>query len=155
MKKSDIELSIDNQTEFKIEFKKELIQIILNLAKYFNIEKHINVDLTIVNNEEIQKLNKEYRGKDYATDILSFDFGNDGLYDTLPFVHLGELVVSYEKVISQANEFNHSVKREFCYLFTHGLVHLMGYDHEEENERIEMNRIVDEIFNPLNITRED
>lgn len=155
MKKSDIELSIDNQTEFKIEFKKELIQIILNLAKYFNIEKHINVDLTIVNNEEIQKLNKEYRGKDYATDILSFDFGNDGLYDTLPFVHLGELVVSYEKVISQANEFNHSVKREFCYLFTHGLVHLMGYDHEEENERIEMNKIVDEIFNPLNITRED
>lgn len=155
MKKSDIELSIDNQTEFKIEFKKELIQIILNLAKYFNIEKHINVDLTIVNNEEIQKLNKEYRGKDYATDILSFDFGNDGLYDTLPFVHLGELVVSYEKVISQANEFNHSVKREFCYLFTHGLVHLIGYDHEEENERIEMNRIVDEIFNPLNITRED
>lgn len=155
MKKSDIELSIDNQTEFKIEFKKELIQIILNLAKYFNIEKHINVDLTIVNNEEIQKLNKEYRGKDYATDILSFDFGNDGLYDTLPFVHLGELIVSYEKVISQANEFNHSVKREFCYLFTHGLVHLMGYDHEEENERIEMNRIVDEIFNPLNITRED
>lgn len=155
MKKSDIELSIDNRTEFKIEFKKELIQIILNLAKYFNIEKHINVDLTIVNNEEIQKLNKEYRGKDYATDILSFDFGNDGLYDTLPFVHLGELVVSYEKVISQANEFNHSVKREFCYLFTHGLVHLMGYDHEEENERIEMNRIVDEIFNPLNITRED
>ncbi|QDY86879.1 rRNA maturation RNase YbeY [Mycoplasma anserisalpingitidis] len=155
MKKSDIELSIDNQTEFKIEFKKELIQIILNLAKYFNIEKHINVDLTIVNNEEIQKLNKEYRGKDYATDILSFDFGNDGLYDTLPFVHLGELVVSYEKVIAQANEFNHSVKREFCYLFTHGLVHLMGYDHEEENERIEMNRIVDEIFNPLNITRED
>ncbi|UCU26787.1 rRNA maturation RNase YbeY [Mycoplasma anserisalpingitidis] len=155
MKKSDIELSIDNQTEFKIEFKKELIQIILNLAKYFNIEKHINVDLTIVNNEEIQKLNKEYRGKDYATDILSFDFGNDGLYDTLPFVHLGELVVSYEKVIAQANEFNHSVKREFCYLFTHGLVHLMGYDHEEENERVEMNRIVDEIFNPLNITRED
>ncbi|QDY87519.1 rRNA maturation RNase YbeY [Mycoplasma anserisalpingitidis] len=155
MKKSDIELSIDNQTEFKIEFKKELIQIILNLAKYFNIEKHINVDLTIVNNEEIQKLNKEYRGKDYATDILSFDFGNDGLYDTLPFVHLGELVVSYEKVIAQANEFNHSVKREFCYLFTHGLVHLMGYDHEEENERIEMNKIVDEIFNPLNITRED
>lgn len=155
MKKSDIELSIDNQTEFKIEFKKELIQIILNLAKYFNIEKHINVDLTIVNNEEIQKLNKEYRGKDYATDILSFDFGNDGLYDTLPFVHLGELVVSYEKVIAQANEFNHSVKREFCYLFTHGLVHLIGYDHEEENERIEMNRIVDEIFNPLNITRED
>lgn len=155
MKKSDIELSIDNQTEFKIEFRKELIKIILNLAKYFNIEKHINVDLTIVNNEEIQKLNKEYRGKDYATDILSFDFGNDGLYDTLPFVHLGELVVSYEKVISQANEFNHSVKREFCYLFTHGLVHLMGYDHEEENERIEMNRIVDEIFNPLNITRED
>lgn len=155
MKKSDIELSIDNQTEFKIEFKKELIQIILNLAKYFNIEKHINVDLTIVNNEEIQKLNKEYRGKDYATDILSFDFGNDGLYDTLPFVHLGELVVSYEKVISQANEFNHSVKREFCYLFTHGLVHLIGYDHEEENERVEMNKIVDEIFNPLNITRED
>lgn len=155
MKKSDIELSIDNQTKFKIEFKNDLYKIIINLAKYFKIDKQINIDLTIVNNEQIQKLNKEYRGKDYATDILSFDFGNDGLYDTLPFIHLGELVVSYEKVISQAEEFNHSIRREFCYLFTHGLVHLMGYDHEIEEERVEMNKIVDEIFNPLNITRED
>ncbi|TNK93257.1 rRNA maturation RNase YbeY, partial [Mycoplasmopsis pullorum] len=73
----------------------------------------------------------------------------------MPLRHLGELVISYEKVLSQAQEFNHSVKREICYLFTHGLMHLMGYDHEAEDERIQMNQIVDDIFNPLNITRED
>lgn len=148
-------LIIDNETEFEFLYEVEFKQILNNLIEYFKIDKTVEVDVTITDNETIRELNKNYRGKDYATDILSFDFADEELYQSMPLRHLGELVISYEKVLSQAQEFNHSVKREICYLFTHGLVHLMGYDHEVEDERIQMNQMVDDIFNPLNITRED
>nr|WP_318028326.1 rRNA maturation RNase YbeY [Mycoplasmopsis bovis] len=71
------------------------------------------------------------------------------------FYHLGELVISHEKVEEQAKEFGHSLRREYCYLYAHGLIHLMGYDHELEDERVAMNMMVDAIFDPLNITREE
>ncbi|WP_027334555.1 rRNA maturation RNase YbeY [Mycoplasmopsis felifaucium] len=151
-----VELNINIVKGSSFKFRKEFKKILENFQKYFALEnKAISVDVTIVDNAKIQILNKEYRGKDYPTDILSFDFGDKTLYNELPFLPLGELVISHEKVESQALEFNHSLKREYCYLFTHGLVHLMGYDHELEDERIRMNAIVDSIFEPLKITRED
>lgn len=149
----EININIENGNSFKYE--EEFKQILENLAVYFDIKKQIILDVSIVNNKKIQKLNKEHRGKNYPTDILSFDFGDSSLYDSLPFLPIGELVISHEKVEQQALEFNHSLKREYCYLFAHGLVHLMGYDHEEENERIKMNKIVDKIFDPLGIKREE
>ncbi|EGV00550.1 rRNA maturation RNase YbeY [Mycoplasmopsis columbina] len=149
-----VELNIDKQYGNSFKFEKEYKQILLNLKKVFNIKQIVSVDVTIVNNEEIQKLNKTYRGKDYPTDILSFDFGDLDLYNDMPVLPLGELVISADKVETQADEFGHSVKREYCYLFSHGLIHLMGYDHEEENERKIMNDLVDQIFLPLNITRD-
>ncbi|ENY69052.1 metal-dependent hydrolase [Mycoplasmopsis bovigenitalium] len=149
----EININIENGNSFKYE--KEFKQILENLAIYFDIKKQIILDVSIVNNKKIQKLNKEHRGKNYPTDILSFDFGDSSLYDSLPFLPIGELVISHEKVEQQAVEFNHSLRREYCYLFAHGLVHLMGYDHEEENERIKMNKIVDKIFDPLGIKREE
>lgn len=149
----EININIENGNSFKYE--KEFKQILENLAVYFDIKKQIILDVSIVNNKKIQKLNKEHRGKNYPTDILSFDFGDSSLYDSLPFLPIGELVISHEKVEQQAIEFNHSLRREYCYLFAHGLVHLMGYDHEEENERIKMNKIVDKIFDPLGIKREE
>lgn len=151
-----IEINIEIENGESFSFEKEYEQILSNLQKYFKLEnKLVSVDVTIVNNEKIKKLNNDYRNKNYATDILSFDFGDKELYKNLPIYPLGELVISHEKVEEQAKEFNHSIKREYCYLFTHGLIHLMGYDHETEIERIEMNKIVDEIFDPLNITRKD
>ncbi|MEA4115221.1 rRNA maturation RNase YbeY [Mycoplasma sp. 744] len=148
-----VELNIetnDSQFEFYEEFK----LILNNLKNYFKLNQIVSVDVTIVDNHEIQKLNKKYRGKDYPTDILSFSFSENQIYKNLPVLPLGELIISDEKVKEQAVNFNHSIKREYCYLFTHGLVHLMGYDHEEENERIIMNKIVEDIFSPLGITRE-
>ncbi|CBH40352.1 rRNA maturation RNase YbeY [Mycoplasmopsis agalactiae] len=149
-----VNINIENGSSFN--FKAEYEQILSNLQTYFKLEdKEISVDVSIVNNGKIKKLNKEYRQKDYATDILSFDFGDKSLYKSMPFLPLGELVISHEKVEEQAKEFGHSLRREYCYLYAHGLIHLMGYDHEVENERIEMNKIVDAIFDPLNITREE
>lgn len=148
-----IELNIEKNEAKNFNYENEFLAIVQNLKNFFKIDKTIILDVSIVNNKEIQSLNKEYRNKDYPTDILSFDFGFDNFNAELPILHLGELVISYEKVEEQAKEFGHSIKREYCYLFAHGLIHLMGYDHEIEEERIEMNRLVDEIFLPLNITR--
>ncbi|BAP00819.1 hypothetical protein MCAL160_0076 [Mycoplasmopsis californica HAZ160_1] len=150
-----IELNINIEDGNSFIFQKEYEQVLKNFATYFKIEKQVILDVSIVNNLKIQELNKEYRNKDYPTDILSFDFGMDEVYDELPILPLGELVISHEKVEQQAQEFNHSLRREYCYLFAHGLVHLMGYDHENEEEKKQMDKIVDNIFNPLGITREE
>ncbi|QNM93779.1 rRNA maturation RNase YbeY [Mycoplasma sp. Pen4] len=152
--KNNIELNIKNRIKKAIIFEDEMMQILKNFCKYFKIKKDIILDVNIVSKNKIRELNYIHRGKDYVTDILSFDFRDDELYDKLPFYHLGELVICWDKVERQAKEFGHSVRREFCYLFTHGLVHLKGYDHEIEEERIAMNKMVDDIFNPLKITRE-
>ncbi|WP_029608495.1 rRNA maturation RNase YbeY [Mycoplasma simbae] len=149
----EININIENGNSFK--FEQEFKNILQNLVNYFDINKKVVLDVSIVDNNKIQKLNKEYRGKDYPTDILSFDFGQDELYDSLPILPIGELIISHEKVEQQAQEFNHSIRREYCYLFAHGLVHLMGYDHETETDKIEMDKIVDDIFSPLGITREE
>lgn len=149
----ELNIEIENGNSFK--FEEEYKQILENLRAYFKIEKVVSVDVTIVDNKKIQKLNKKYRDKDYATDVLSFGFDEKELYQDLPILPLGELVISHEKVKAQATEFNHSIRREYCYLFAHGLIHLMGYDHEKEDERIAMNKMVDAIFDPLHITREE
>ncbi|WBP84382.1 rRNA maturation RNase YbeY [Mycoplasmopsis edwardii] len=149
-------INIDNKIKAPEVFEKEMYLILENFANFFKLDtkKEIILDVSIVSRNEIRKLNKEYRNKDYITDILSFDFRDHELYAKLPIIHLGELVISWDRVKRQAKKFNHSIKREFCYLFTHGLVHLQGYDHEVENERIQMNKMVDDIFNPLGIKRE-
>ena len=149
----ELNIEIENGNSFK--FEEEYKQILENLRAYFKIEKVVSVDVTIVDNKKIQKLNKKYRDKDYATDVLSFGFDEKELYQDLPILPLGELVISHEKVEAQATEFNHSIRLEYCYLFAHGLIHLMGYDHEKEGERIAMNKMVDAIFDPLHITREE
>ncbi|WP_416373779.1 rRNA maturation RNase YbeY [Mycoplasmopsis felis] len=151
----DIEINISNNLKSIIIFLDEMKQILQNFARFFKISKNkkIILDVSFVSKNKIKELNKEYRNKDYVTDILSFDFGDKSLYDELPIYFLGELVICWDKIKKQAKEFNHSIKREFCYLFTHGLVHLQGYDHEIEQEKKEMDNIVDAIFNPLKITR--
>ncbi|UUD35339.1 rRNA maturation RNase YbeY [Mycoplasmopsis caviae] len=150
-----VELNIINKTEVKFLYEKEYKQILENLTKNFDIKQTVSVDVLITNNAEIQELNKKYRGKDYPTDILSFGLEDWELFKNMPIFPLGELIISHEKVESQAIEFGHSLRREYCYLFAHGLIHLMGYDHEHEEERIEMNKLVDLIFKPLNISREE
>ncbi|WP_419197790.1 rRNA maturation RNase YbeY [Mycoplasmopsis felis] len=151
----DIEINISNNLKSTIIFLDEMKQILQNFARFFKISKSkkIILDVSFVSKNKIKELNKEYRNKDYVTDILSFDFGDKSLYDELPIYFLGELVICWDQIKKQAKEFNHSIKREFCYLFTHGLVHLQGYDHEIEQEKKEMDNIVDAIFNPLKITR--
>lgn len=92
------------------------------------------VSVSFVDNEQMQALNKEYRGKDASTDVLSFPSSDEGgrfevNSETGAFM-LGDIAISVSKVYEQAQQFGHSVQREFAYLTTHAALHLLGYDHE-------------------------
>lgn len=105
------------------------------------IGERAEVSLTIVDNEEIRELNNEFRGKDSVTDVLSFPMGENGEYDVNPETNrimLGDIVISAERAMQQAEEYGHSFEREMCFLATHSMFHLLGYDHEvsEEEEKI-------------------
>ncbi|MEG2003540.1 MAG: rRNA maturation RNase YbeY [Clostridia bacterium] len=121
-------------------------------TKYQN--RRFEISLTIVDDSEIQRLNAEYRGKNCATDVLSFPMDEfDNPQQTEP---LGDIVISIERATAQATEYGHTLMREMCFLTAHSTLHLLGYDHENnENERIEMENKQDEILNSLGITREE
>ena len=121
-----------------------------------NFQGAAEVSVTFANNEQIHELNKMHRNVDAPTDVLSFPMGEDGKYDIDPATNakiLGDIVISKEKVIAQAEEYGHSVKREYAFLIAHSVLHLSGYDHMEEEERIEMETLQREILNELNILR--
>lgn len=105
------------------------------------IKGKAEVSLTIVGNEEIRELNREHRQKDSATDVLSFPLSENGEFDIDPETNrimLGDIVISAERAAEQAKEYGHSFEREMCFLATHSMFHLLGYDHEisEEEEKI-------------------
>ena len=109
------------------------------------------VTLKITDNKTIQRLNKTYRGVDAPTDVLSFE--NDYLDPESGVHYLGDIVISIEKAQEQAANNGHLLQQEVEMLFVHGVLHLCGYDHAEEDEYAEMSRIQDEILqtvgNPL------
>ena len=113
--------------------------------------KNANMSVILIDDKKMQELNKEYRGVDRTTDVLSFALeDNNNL--KLPIRELGEVYVSIPKMIEQAESFNHSEKRELSFLVCHGLLHLLGYDHtkSEEDEKIQFG-LQDKILNDLNI----
>ncbi len=125
------------------------------------------VNLLLTTNEEIRRMNREFRQTDRATDVLSFPMVDymeagkfDFLEDRMDCFHpetgellLGDIVVSKEKVLSQAEEYGHSPEREFAFLLTHSVLHLTGYDHMEEEERLRMEQMQREILEKLDILR--
>ncbi|WP_304543740.1 rRNA maturation RNase YbeY [Sulfurimonas microaerophilic] len=112
-------IDIENKTDLEIDFSK-LETILKSLT-----EKEI--ELIITDNDDIQTINKQYRDKDYPTDVLSFP------YEDMPFSPLGSIVISKNFVEEKSNELGHSIQDEFTLLFIHGLLHILGYDHEVDN----------------------
>jgi probable rRNA maturation factor len=123
------------------------------------INHDAEVSVTFVNNEEIHSLNKEYRGIDRATDVLSFPLGENGEYDENPengaYV-LGDIVISLETALKQSQVYGHSLEREIGFLTVHSMLHLLGYDHEESSlaERI-MREKEEAILGNLGISRDE
>ncbi|MBQ4155011.1 MAG: rRNA maturation RNase YbeY [Clostridia bacterium] len=90
------------------------------------------VNVTLVDDEQIKFLNTQHRNIEAATDVLSFPLGEDGIYDTNPengLKMLGDIVISVERAVKQAESYGHSVQREIAFLTVHSMLHLLGYDH--------------------------
>ena len=115
---------------------------------YLKIDTDYLIDVSIVDNKTIHKINKEYRNVDRPTDVISFAFFDDVNEKSLPGVpsSLGEIIISFEKAEEQAVQYDHSAKREFSFLFVHGMLHLLGYDHMNEEDEKEMFSLQEKIL---------
>lgn len=114
-------------------------------------EEHV-VSFILVNDEEIHKINRDYRKIDRSTDVISFA-NIDGNPNRELSYELGDIYISYEHLFKQAKEYGHSVLREFAFLVTHGMLHLYGYDHMTKEDEIVMFKIQDEVLDICKIYR--
>lgn len=161
---------LEEEVEVKFVFDyHELAERVINFClDYVNFPYEAEVNLTLTNNDGIHAINKEFREIDRPTDVLSFPMlsyevpgefhfldaedSNDFNPDTGEAL-LGDIVISVDKVYEQAENYEHSVEREFAFLITHSMLHLFGYDHIEENEAILMESKQKDILNQMNILR--
>lgn len=125
------------------------------VLKMENFSESAEISVTFVDNEQIRKLNSQYRNKDVETDVLSFPMGENGVYDT---DHsngakiLGDIVISMEKAVEQAQRFGHSLEREVGYLTAHSMLHLLGYDHEKGGiEKVRMREKEEQVMTELGL----
>jgi len=162
-------LIFEEEGELKLDLPcEELATKVIEAAlDYEECPYEVEVNLLLTMNNEIQEMNQNFRQIDRATDVLSFpmiDYEESGNFDFLEDVMdafhpesgelmLGDIVISKEKVISQAEEYGHSVEREYSFLIAHSMLHLFGYDHMEEDERIVMEAKQKEILEQLQIFR--
>ena len=125
--------------------------VVTGTLEYMKIKKEAEVSVSVVDGEQIKELNRDFRNIDRVTDVLSFPIG-DKNPETGEIV-LGDIVLCAEKVISQAQEFGHTRKRELAFLTCHSMLHLLGYDHIEDDDRIEMENLQRKILEKIGYTR--
>lgn len=146
-------------------------KIIKEILLFEKIHERVSVNISIVGKNKIKTLNRVNRDIDKVTDVLSFpniQFGKNvnlneliknkslfvQIYDfDSKSIFLGDVVICYEKVFSQSKKYNHSIKREYSFLLTHSILHLLGYDHMNKKDESVMFNIQDEVLNKLNILR--
>ena len=160
---------IENEYSKPIDIDYEVIakDIIDYALEYINCPYECEINLTIVDNDTIREINKEAREIDKATDVLSFpmlEYLNPGDFsdkdNEINFnpesgeLILGDIIISYDKVIDQSSEYGHSKKREFAFLVAHSMLHLFGFDHMTEDERLDMENRQNEILNKKGYTRD-
>lgn len=162
---------VENETDKELPFSAEdVVKLVCEaVLEAENCPYEVQVNVVLTDNEGIRELNREYRGIDRETDVLSFpnvDFTREGVFeidedseadyfdpDTGELI-LGDIMISVDKVFKQAESFGHSARREFAFLVAHSMLHLCGYDHMEEEERLAMEEKQEAILQGLNITRE-
>ncbi|MDR4435761.1 rRNA maturation RNase YbeY [Bacillus tequilensis] len=134
---------VDETGSVSEEMLKEVENLLQFAAEREGVQDQAEVSVTIVTNEDIQQINKEYRGKDTPTDVISFALEEEGEGEVeivgaeIPPV-LGDIIISADRTREQAEEYNHSFKRELGFLAVHGFLHLLGYDHMTKEEEEEM-----------------
>lgn len=155
-------ISIENaQDKIELgEYLEQRLQDGLNaVAKLHDLDDMTEVDITIVDDEEIHQLNRDYRGVDRPTDVLSFALDEDDEDEPELLegqLHLlGDIIISAETATRQAEEFGHGLEREIVYLAVHGLLHLLGYDHMVEEDKAIMRAKEEEALRAINLSEEN
>ena len=110
-------------------------------------------NIIIVDNEKIHEINREYRNVDRETDVISFALEDNMDVNYKDFRLLGDIYISIDKCYEQALEYGHSRVREICFLATHGILHLLGYDHMNSDDEVEMFKLQDELLDGYDIKR--
>lgn len=137
-------------------------QLLAMAQEEIGLEDEFELDISIVNNDEIHRLNREFRSIDRPTDVLSFAMEEVSEEDDLDIDlrmfeeltrHLGDIIISIDKVKEQAEEYQHSIDRELGFLVVHGFLHLNGYDHQTPEEEKEMFSIQEKVLERYGLTR--
>lgn len=156
-----MEALIINQQN-KVNYTRELQQVITSVAnavaKLVRLQKNSEVSVLIVDNSYIQELNFIYRQQSRPTDVLSFAMNELGDeepdYDSSAEVNvLGDIVISLEQAQLQSEEYGHSLNRELGFLVAHGMLHLLGYDHETEEEKKVMRELEEKVMKTVKLER--
>ena len=181
MKEENIIIEFENETDLSEAAGEAFIsdermteiasQVCKRALEIHSISELCKVSLFVVDSDTIREYNNSQRGIDSVTDVLSFpnipfttaNKGDAGIFNELnkaDFIDpederiiLGEIVICYEKVISQAKDYGHGYEREFAFLTAHSILHLLGYDHIEDSDRNEMEDMQREILDPLGFKR--
>lgn len=151
---------INQQTACKWEddYERLIHRAVDEVGRMCRLAPDCEVSVVIVDADEIRELNRVYRGEDKVTDVLSFGMmekhEDEPEYEVPePDNMLGDIVICMEKVLAQAQEYGHSPERELAYLTVHGMLHLLGYDHEDESERSLMRSMEDKLMEGLSLQR--
>ena len=125
------------------EYENHCEPLLLRTLSIVGHDESVNVNVVLKDKEAVHQYNLNYRNIDRTTDVLSFEDGSEegGV------LNLGDIIISVDSVVQQAQDYEHSIKREFCFLVVHGYLHLLGYDHGTEVEEKEMFDLQKEILN--------
>ena len=154
-------LLTDNRTDFEIsgEIMEAVEKACLETLKYEEFDEDCEISLSFVTNEEIHQINRQFRNVDAPTDVLSFpqltfEEGEEADVNENGEIVLGDIIISVERAKEQAEEYGHGLKREIAFLTVHSMLHLLGYDHMENDEEEDMFRRQKEILEIAGIPRE-
>lgn len=157
-----MQIDIIDETQRLTAEQTDLVFSILNHAsEYIALSGEVECSVTFVDNARIQEINRDYRQKDMPTDVISFALDDEIEDEILPQLsgfedvvhHLGDIIVSVDKMIEQAQEYNHSVERELGFLVVHGFLHLNGYDHMTSEDEEEMFSLQQDILDDFGLSR--
>ncbi|MBF6977891.1 rRNA maturation RNase YbeY [Aerococcaceae bacterium zg-BR22] len=157
-------IDLIDEANYLNESYQQLIEAVIALtAKKLQLNQESEVDISIVDNESIHALNKQYRNIDRPTDVLSFalnegeedwDFSLDEQEEVFDIPqHYGDIIISYQKIGEQAEEYGHSFERELAFLVVHGFLHLNGFDHQTSEEEQAMFALQEEVLREYGLTR--
>ena len=151
----------------EIEYKNDLLRVYDAVAHRVSFPKKVNVNLTFISKDEIRELNNSTRGIDKVTDVLTYPYVDLLVGKKLRLADyranidmetglltIGDIYICLDRAQEQAKEYNHSMRREVCFLLCHGLLHIAGYDHMTKEDDEKMTNIQEEIMAELGITRE-